>query len=139
MSLLVLRSAWALLRESLQELLEGAPRSLDVNRLIRDLTLNIAEVRNVHHVHLWQVGEKPLLTLHAQVIPPYDHDALLHRIHDYLRQHYQIAHATVQMEYQPCAGAECELGLSGAAATGHDHSHSHDHEHAHAKGEVHTH
>ena len=61
----MLRSAWALLRESLQELLEGAPRSLDVNRLIRDLTLNIAEVRNVHHVHLWQVGEKPLLTLHA--------------------------------------------------------------------------
>ncbi|MCJ7925265.1 MAG: CDF family zinc transporter ZitB [Pantoea vagans] len=139
-SLLVLRSAWALLRESLQELLEGAPHSLDVNRLIRDLTLNIAEVRNVHHVHLWQVGEKPLLTLHAQVIPPYDHDALLHRIHDYLRENYQIAHATVQMEYQPCAGAECELGLS-SAASGHDHSHSHDHDHdpAHAKGEAHTH
>ncbi|WP_313699479.1 CDF family zinc transporter ZitB [Pantoea sp.] len=142
-SMLVLRSAWSLLRESLQELLEGAPHSLDVNRLIRDLTLNIAEVRNVHHVHLWQVGEKPLLTLHAQVIPPYDHDALLHRIHDYLRENYQIAHATVQMEYQPCAGAECELGLSSAAATRHDHSHSHDpdhdHDHAHAKGKAHTH
>jgi cobalt-zinc-cadmium efflux system protein len=87
------------------------------------------------------VGEKPMLTLHAQVIPPYDHDALLHRIHDYLRENYQIAHATVQMEYQPCAGAECELGSGSAAATGHDHSHSHDHDHgpAHVKGDKHTH
>jgi cobalt-zinc-cadmium efflux system protein len=127
-SLLVLRSAWALLRESLHELLEGAPSSVDTNKLARDLTLNIAEVRNVHHVHLWQVGEKPVLTLHVQVIPPYDHDALLQRIHHYLHQHYQIAHATVQMEYQPCAGHDCDLGLSSPSAAEHHHHHG---EHAH--------
>ncbi|MCZ4058939.1 CDF family zinc transporter ZitB [Pantoea sp. LMR881] len=128
-SLLVLRSAWALLRESLHELLEGSPRTVDVNKLSRDLTLNIAEVRNVHHVHLWQVGEKPVLTLHVQVIPPYDHDALLQRIHRYLHQHYKIAHATVQMEYQPCAGQECELCLGSESTAGH-HAHHHG-EHAH--------
>ncbi|MDL4913678.1 MAG: CDF family zinc transporter ZitB [Enterobacterales bacterium endosymbiont of Blomia tropicalis] len=129
-SLLVLRSAWALLRESLHELLEGAPRSLDANKLARDLTLNLPEVRNVHHVHLWQVGEKPVLTLHVQVIPPYDHDALLQRIHHYLHQHYQIVHATVQMEYQPCAGHDCELGLNNDSAAGHHHRHA-GHSHSH--------
>ncbi|WP_437608434.1 CDF family zinc transporter ZitB [Erwinia sp. V71] len=120
-SALVLRSAWSLMKESIHELLEGAPGAIDVDKLKRDLTLNIAEVRNVHHVHLWQVGEKPVLTLHAQVIPPYDHDALLQKIHHYLHQRYQIQHATVQMEYQQCDGDECDLGLVSA----HHHHHHH--------------
>jgi cobalt-zinc-cadmium efflux system protein len=38
-SCLVLRSAWRLLKESLNELLEGAPRSLDVAALQRDIPL----------------------------------------------------------------------------------------------------
>lgn len=122
-SLLVLRSAWGLMKESIHELLEGAPTSVDVEKLKLALTRGIPEVRNVHHIHLWQVGEKPVMTLHVQVIPPYDHDALLHRIHDYLHQHYQIAHATVQMEYQHCDNSDCALGQSNA---GHQHpTHAH--------------
>ncbi len=124
-SLLVLRSAWSLMRESLHELLEGAPVSVNVTKLKRDLTLNIPEVRNVHHVHLWQVGEKPVLTLHVQVIPPYDHDALLQRIHHYLHQHYQIEHATVQMEYQPCTGPDCALCFAASGEDAHHHGHHH--------------
>lgn len=54
----VLRSAWRLLQESVNELLEGAPRSLDVDALKRDLRRSIPEVRDVHHVHAWLVGEK---------------------------------------------------------------------------------
>ncbi|QGY28452.1 CDF family zinc transporter ZitB [Pantoea cypripedii] len=131
-SLLVVRSAWSLLRESLHELLEGAPGNINVDKLKRDLTLNIAEVRNVHHVHLWQVGEKPVLTLHVHVIPPYDHDALLERIHRYLHTHYQIAHATVQMEYQACNWQDCELCF----APDNQHAHSH---HEALEGHVHHH
>lgn len=56
-SCLVLRSAWRLLKESLNELLEGAPRSLDVAALQRDIRRSIPEVRDVHHVHVWLVGE----------------------------------------------------------------------------------
>ncbi|RRZ93003.1 CDF family zinc transporter ZitB [Erwinia sp. 198] len=121
-AVLVLRSAWSLLKESFHELLEGTPPQLDVEKLKRALTRDIPEVRNVHHVHLWLVGEKPVITLHTQVIPPYDHDALLHRIHDYLHEHYQIEHATVQMEYQSCEDGDCELSWG---KSGHDHAHHH--------------
>ncbi|PIJ48743.1 cation transporter [Erwinia sp. OLTSP20] len=121
-SLLVLRSAWKLLRESLHELLEGSPQTLDADKLARTLTRSIAEIRNVHHVHLWQVGEKPVITLHVQVIPPHDHDALLQRIHLFLHQHYQIEHATVQMEYQRCDTTDCRLPQS---ATEQTHAHPH--------------
>ena len=108
-SCLVLRSAWALLKESVNELLEGAPRSLDLAALKRDLRHELPEVRDVHHVHVWLVGEKPMMTLHVQVIPPHNHDALLDQIHHFLAHRYQIAHATVQMEYQPCSGPECTI------------------------------
>lgn len=120
-SCLVLRSAWQLLKESVNELLEGAPKTLDVAALKRALSLSIPEVRNVHHVHIWLVGEKPVMTLHVQVIPPHDHDALLIRIHHFLEHEYQIEHATVQMEYQPCTGPECHLYQSVASEHHHHH------------------
>ena len=110
-------------------MLEGAPTHIDVDKLARALTRHIDEVRNVHHVHVWQVGEKPVLTLHVQVIPPYDHDGLLRRIHQYLHQHYQIAHATVQMEYQPCVGPDCELCEE--SGTQHEHAALEGHAHHH--------
>lgn len=123
-SMLVLRSGWMLIKESTHELLEGAPQHIDTDKLQRSLTLNIPEVRNVHHVHLWQVGEKPVITLHVQVIPPRDHDALLQRIHHYLQDNYQIEHATVQMEYQRCDGDGCDLHwIQGQSHSHHGHHH----------------
>ena len=121
-SCLVLRSAWSLLKESMNELLEGAPQSIDVAALKRNMRRSLPEVRDVHHVHVWLVGEKPLMTLHVQVVPPHDHDALLDRIHHFLEEHYQIDHATVQMEYQPCSGPECHLN---EAHSEHGHHHHH--------------
>lgn len=120
-SCLVLRSAWNLLKESVNELLEGAPGAIDIEALKRKLSRSIPEVRNVHHVHIWLVGEKPLLTLHVQVIPPHDHDALLGRIHHFLEHEYQIEHATVQMEYQPCSGPKCDLNEHGHPGHAHHH------------------
>lgn len=122
-SCLVLRSAWRLLKESFHELLEGTPQEVDINKLQKDLCLNIAEVRNIHHVHVWQIGEQKLMTLHAQVIPPYDHDGLLRRIQAYLLEHYQIGHATIQMEYQHCDTPDCGIAS--------DHSHTGHHGHHH--------
>ena len=120
-SCLVLRSAWRLLKESVNELLEGAPKALDIAALKRNLSRSIPEVRDVHHVHIWLVGEKPVMTLHVQVIPPHDHDALLGRIHHFLEHEYHVEHATVQMEYQPCRGPDCHLYQSTPNAHHHHH------------------
>ncbi|WP_374227669.1 cation diffusion facilitator family transporter, partial [Pseudomonas aeruginosa] len=47
-SCLVLRSAWRLLKESLNELLEGAPRSLDVAALHLEFRRSIPEGADGH-------------------------------------------------------------------------------------------
>lgn len=131
-SCLVLRNAWGLLRESFHELLEGTPQEIDIEKLQKDLCLAIPEVRNVHHVHVWQIGEQRLMTLHTQVIPPHDHDALLERIQHHLAEKYQIGHATIQMEYGVCEMPDCTISdvAASAAATGHGHHHhGADHHH----------
>lgn len=128
-SCLVLRSGWRLLQESLHELLEGTPSQINIDTLKREMSLNIPEVRNIHHVHIWLVGEKPVMTLHAQVIPPYDHDALLHKIQDYLLDHYHISHVTVQMEYQQCPDDGCGITTPDTPELAHAHSHAHAHHH----------
>lgn len=122
-SCLVLRSAWSLLKESTHELLEGTPQNIDVAALKRDLCLNIPEVRNVHHVHVWQIGEQPLMTLHVQTIPPRDHDELLHRIQHYLQDNYRIGHSTIQMEYQLCSAQDCDINQASSSEPAHHHHH----------------
>ncbi|NDJ58407.1 CDF family zinc transporter ZitB [Enterobacteriaceae bacterium 4M9] len=112
-SCLVLRSAWRLMKESINELLEGAPNAVDIDELKSNMSRELPEVRNVHHVHLWMVGEKPVMTLHVQAAPSDDHDALLERIHHFLAHEYQIDHATVQIEYQDSEGHDCDLNQTG--------------------------
>ncbi|CNI72765.1 zinc transporter ZitB [Yersinia massiliensis] len=121
-SVLVLRSAWRLLKESFHELLEGAPQEIDIAKLRKSLCADIYEVRDVHHVHLWQVGNQRVMTLHVQVIPPRDNDELLQRIQHHLLHHYNIGHATIQMEYQACETPDCVINQA-APAGGHHHHH----------------
>ncbi|HHH6773225.1 TPA: cation transporter, partial [Escherichia coli] len=45
---------------------------------------------------------------------------LLDQIQHYLMDHYQIEHATIQMEYQPCHGPDCHLN---EGVSGHSHHH----------------
>ena len=128
-SCLVLHSAWGLLKESTNELLEGTPEDVDVPQLQRDLCHEFPDVRNVHHVHIWQIGEQRLMTLHVRVIPPHDHDGLLDQIQHYLAEHYQIGHATIQMEFNGCEEHDCDLMTHVKMPSGHNHSHGHTHEH----------
>ncbi|WP_145513505.1 CDF family zinc transporter ZitB [Yersinia massiliensis] len=121
-SVLVLRSAWRLLKESFHELLEGAPQEIDIAKLRKSLCADIYEVRDVHHVHLWQVGNQRVMTLHVQVIPPRNNDELLQRIQHHLLHHYHIGHATIQMEYQACETPDCVINQA-APADGHHHHH----------------
>ena len=67
-SLLILRSAWMLIRDFGHILLEAAPRELDVEAMRNDLAANVEGVEDVHHVHAWSLTqERPMVTLHARI------------------------------------------------------------------------
>jgi cobalt-zinc-cadmium efflux system protein len=101
--LLVLRSAWLVVRESVHILLEGTPAGIDPKELRAALLADIPALEDVHHIHAWSLTpERPLLTLHAQVGESADAQAALKRIKQVLAQRYGIDHSTIQIERGDC-------------------------------------
>ncbi len=101
--LLVLRSAWLVVRESVHILLEGTPAGIEPTELRAALLEDIPALVDVHHIHAWSLTpERPLLTLHARVGETADAQATLERIKQVLAQRYGIDHSTIQIERGDC-------------------------------------
>lgn len=101
--LLVLRSAWFLLRESAHVLLEGVPKQLNVKEIGPDLIENIQTIEDVHHVHAWSLSqEHSLLTLHARVAEDANPDSTIAAIRARIDERFNIDHVTVQIELEDC-------------------------------------
>jgi len=102
-ALLLLRSAWFITRQSAHILMEGTPVNLNLDTLRKDLEAHIGGVEDIHHLHAWSLTqERPIITLHARTKPGADNDAVLRAIDRRLRAHFNIAHATIQIETQGC-------------------------------------
>jgi cobalt-zinc-cadmium efflux system protein len=109
--LLILRSAWLLVRRSAHILLEGTPDWLDVDELKARLVAAIPAVQDVHHVHAWMLtSERPLLTMHACIQDGADRDRTLLAIRRFLERDYGIGHATIQLEPPGSADEGCRAG-----------------------------
>ncbi len=102
--LLVLRSAWFLVKDAAHVLLEGVPAALDVRDIGRDLVSHVTVVEDVHHVHAWSLSqERSLLTLHARVTEGTNPDSAVAAIQERLADRFDIRHVTVQIELEGCA------------------------------------
>lgn len=102
--LLILRSAWGLLLDSLNVLLEGAPKGLDV-RAVRATLGSVPGVRGVHDLHVWAItAGQPVLTAHVEVAGGADPAEVLVRARQVLRERHGLRHVTLQPEAegQPC-------------------------------------
>ncbi len=102
-ALLILRSAWMVVKESTHILLEGTPQDIDIEILQTAIIDAIPCVRDVHHVHVWSLTpEHPLLTLHVNVDPDADSTQVLQRVKQVLQDRFQIHHSTIQVEPAHC-------------------------------------
>lgn len=112
-ALLILRSAWMVVKESTHILLEGTPQDIDVERLQTAIVEAIPSVRDVHHVHVWSLTpEHPLLTLHVNVDPDADSTQVLQRVKKVLEDRFQIHHSTIQVELAHCVDEHTETTAS---------------------------
>ena len=102
--LLVLRSAWFLVKDAAHMLLEGVPQQLDVHDISRDLVSHVPAVEDVHHVHAWSLTQElSLLTLHARVAEGTHPDSAVVAIQARLVDRFDISHITVQIELEGCS------------------------------------
>ena len=119
--ILIVWTAWDIIQESLNVLLEGLPRGMELNEVTKALG-GIEGVINVHDLHIWSLGSSAhALSCHVLIedMPPSESNAILHRINDVLAKH-EIRHTTIQFEHTQC-DAPC-----GMAVTTHpEHEHQH--------------
>lgn len=104
LALLILPSAWALVKKATHILMEGTPDSFDVEALKQDLIENIKPLCDIHHVHVWLLtAEKPLLTMHANIDNIKDSEITLLALKKRLKEKHNIYHSTIQIETDSCA------------------------------------
>jgi cobalt-zinc-cadmium efflux system protein len=102
-SLLILNSAWRLLRRSGHILLEGVPEGLDTGEVESALRLADAAIRDIHHLHVWQLASgSRMATLHAELTDDRESARALMAIRHLLRQRFDIHHVTVQIDPGDC-------------------------------------
>lgn len=99
----VLPRTWLLLTESLNILLEGAPKGLDVSEVGRTIAA-LPGVTGVHDLHVWVLTSgKNALTAHVVHAQGRGGVALIDTINQVLADRFKIMHTTCQLEIVACA------------------------------------
>jgi len=121
--LLIVWTAWGIIREALNILLEGLPSGLRLQDVTESMRA-VDGVLDVHDLHIWCLGSSTrALSCHVRIadVPPSQSDAILHRLNHLLEDRFRIGHTTVQFEHVGCA-----ISANGCAIPTHEHE-----EHAH--------
>ena len=100
-AILILRSAWFLVKDSAHILLEGAPAHIDRRAIREDLPQHIEGLLAVDHIHAWSITpERPMLTLEAFVKNDVSLEIVSQAIKARLKEEFHIDHATVDVMRQ---------------------------------------
>ena len=123
-ALLIVWTAWDIIRESLNILLEGLPRGIHLADVAEAMG-GVTGVLGVHDLHIWSLGSKThALSCHVLIedVPPSASDCILRSLNTLLEHKYGISHTTVQFEHVSCAISE-----TGCAIPVSEQHHHHDH------------
>jgi len=107
-TLLIVVSAWRLVRESVDVLLESTPAHLALGAIRAQLEV-IPGIESVHDLHVWTVTSGVIaMSVHAIVREPEQHQHVLEHVHDAMRL-FGIQHVTVQLERREMYERELHL------------------------------
>jgi cobalt-zinc-cadmium efflux system protein len=121
--ILILWSALGIGKETLNILLEGTPRGLELKR-VEAAMRTIPGVNDVHDLHVWSIGsETHALSAHIAIadIPPSVSERILQDVRTCLHEQFRIVHTTIQFEHTICEVAHgCVIPVD-------EHLHTHSH------------
>ncbi|MBI4228456.1 MAG: cation transporter [Deltaproteobacteria bacterium] len=107
-SILIIRGAWGLFRDSIHILLEGTPKGIDL-KSVEDTIRSHRGVLSVHDLHAWTLTQGfEALSAHLVIEDMGLSEALVSELKKVLFDKFRISHVTLQVET-----TECEpIGLS---------------------------
>ena len=104
-SIVIIVQAYKILHESIDILMQSTPRNLNLKE-IKILLENHPLIRNIHHVHCWQLEDHEILfEAHIETSENLllsDSGKLVAEIEEVLREKFLITHTTLQVEFEVC-------------------------------------
>ena len=135
---MIVWSSLGIVRETLNILLEGAPKNLMLDE-VRTAMSRIDGVANVHDLHVWSLGSNShALASHVLIandetrqVSVAECAGILDNLKNALWDKFRIAHTTIQFETKGCEtthGCSAPPALEAVSAHAHHH-HGHSHSH----------
>ncbi len=121
---MIVWSAWDIIKESLNVLLEGLPTGMQLGAVTQEMR-QVQGVLDVHDLHIWSLGSSAhALSCHVLIedMPPSSSDSILRSINCVLDR-FHIHHTTIQFEHTRCALSDMPC----TSPVQHEHNHEHSH------------
>jgi cobalt-zinc-cadmium efflux system protein len=100
---LVLYSAWGLVRETLDVLMEGVPKGISIDE-VTDALKALPGVLDAHDLHVWSLTSgRNIATTHLVIAEDADHQRIIDAANRALAERFAISHATIQVEHDELA------------------------------------
>jgi cobalt-zinc-cadmium efflux system protein len=104
---LILRSGFYLLKDTLRILMEGKPGNIDETDIKNSLMSNISDVKDVHHIHIWEITSGQVAaTMHITILDDGSCNSTIWNAKRILREQFGIIHTTIQVEHNVCPDEE---------------------------------
>lgn len=99
---------WGLLRDSFNYAMDAVPDNVDVLG-IKEFLQSLSAVEDIHDLHVWPLSTTEVaLTVHLVVDHEHLDNEFLSQVQQHLHDHFEIEHATIQVETAR-AGSLCVL------------------------------
>ncbi len=99
-SLLILRSAWALLMRTFNILMEGAPEGFDAQELETALVAAVPGLARVSHLHVWSLSSgQTMATLDIHLADGADPAGVTAEVRRKLLDDHGVNHATIEIDW----------------------------------------
>jgi cobalt-zinc-cadmium efflux system protein len=121
--ILIVWTAWDIVKDSLNILLEGLPRGINLHSVTGAMR-GVEGVIDVHDLHIWSLGSSThALSCHILIedMPPSSSDMILSCINRILAERFGIRHTTVQFEHRACALSQNGCSIPTDIHHGHAH------------------
>ncbi len=94
--------SWNIFKSSLKIIMQFTPDNIDIRKIVKDIS-KINEIKNIHHIHIWQIDEHDIIfeahiDLNDNILIT-DFELILQTIKEILHSKYGIHHLTLQPEF----------------------------------------
>ncbi|MFC4099831.1 cation diffusion facilitator family transporter [Paenibacillus xanthanilyticus] len=108
-ALLILKSAWGVIKWAVHILMEGTPPAVDAEQ-VKSTLLTIEGVQDVHDLHIWTITSgMDSLSCHLRVLDAADEQHILQQAISRLSETFRIDHAAIQIEKSGIAHPACKI------------------------------